>query len=108
MFRHSPVHNSREGRPDAPWRAKLDMANPTVETPPGAPAPESKPKPNVADALKKIFTAEDPDPQRIIARRRRFVMAGVLGFLTVNLLMFLRFFFPRALYEPKTQFLIGY
>ncbi len=22
--------------------------------------------------------------------------------------MFLRFFFPRALYEPKTQFLIGY
>ena len=84
------------------------MANPTVETPPGAPAPESKSKPNVADALKKIFTAEDPDPQRIIARRRRFVMAGVLGFLTVNLLMFLRFFFPRALYEPKTKFLIGY
>jgi cytochrome b6-f complex iron-sulfur subunit len=35
-------------------------------------------------------------------------MAGVLGFLTVNLLMFLRFFFPRALYEPKTKFLIGY
>ena len=35
-------------------------------------------------------------------------MAGVLGFLGVNLLMFLRFFFPRALYEPKTKFLIGY
>ncbi len=84
------------------------MANPTVETPPGAPAPGSKSKPNVADALKKIFTAEDPDPQRIITRRRRFVMAGILGFLTVNLLMFLRFFFPRALYEPKTKFLIGY
>jgi len=83
------------------------MANPTVETPPGAPAPESKSKPNVADALKKIFT-EETDPQRTIARRRRFVMAGVLGFLTVNLLMFLRFFFPRALYEPKTKFLIGY
>ena len=82
------------------------MANPTVETPPGAPAPESKSKPNVADALKKIFTAEDPDPQWLIARRRRFV--GILGFLTVNLLMFLRFFFPRALYEPKTKFLIGY
>src|SRR5712664_803834 len=84
------------------------MADPTVETPPGAPAPESKSKPNVADALKKIFTDEDPDPQRTIARRRRFVMAGILGFLTVNLLMFLRFFFPRALYEPKTKFLIGY
>jgi cytochrome b6-f complex iron-sulfur subunit len=83
------------------------MANPTLETPPGAPAPSGKSKPNVADALKRIFT-EETDPQRIITRRRRFVMAGVLGFLTVNLLMFLRFFFPRALYEPKTKFLIGY
>jgi cytochrome b6-f complex iron-sulfur subunit len=81
------------------------MADPT-EKPAGAPAPVSKP--NVADALKKIFTSNDPDPARVIARRRRFVMAGVLGFLSVNLLMFLRFFFPRALYEPKTKFLIGY
>ena len=35
-------------------------------------------------------------------------MAAVLGTLVVNLLMFLRFFFPRALYEPKSQFKIGY
>ena len=84
------------------------MANPTLENPPGAPAPGSKPKPNVADALKRIFTDDNPDPQRAIARRRRFVMAGVLGFLSVNFLMFLRFFFPPALYEPKTKFLIGY
>src|SRR5579864_6746185 len=84
------------------------MANPTLETPPGAKPPETKPKPNVADALKRIFTADDSDPQRIVARRRRFVTAGVLGFLSVNFLMFLRFFFPRALYEPKTKFLIGY
>ena len=35
-------------------------------------------------------------------------MAAVLGTLIVNLLMFLRFFFPRALYEPKTKFTIGY
>jgi cytochrome b6-f complex iron-sulfur subunit len=81
------------------------MADPT-EKPAGAPPPESKP--NMADALKRIFTSNDPDPARVIARRRRFVMAGVLGFLSVNLLMFLRFFFPRALYEPKTKFLIGY
>ena len=85
------------------------MANPTVETPPGAKPAESKAKkPGIADALKKIFSAEDPDPLRIIARRRRFVMAGVLGFLGVNFLMFLRFFFPRTLFEPKTRFLIGY
>jgi cytochrome b6-f complex iron-sulfur subunit len=80
----------------------------TLGTPPGAQAPEAKAKPGLADALKKIFTTNDPDPQRVSARRRRFVMAGVLGFLGVNLLMFLRFFFPRALYEPKTKFLIGY
>jgi cytochrome b6-f complex iron-sulfur subunit len=80
----------------------------SLETPPGAPAPETKSKPSAADALKKIFAGDDPDPQRANHRRRRFVMAGVLGFLSVNFLMFLRFFFPRALYEPKTKFLIGY
>jgi cytochrome b6-f complex iron-sulfur subunit len=35
-------------------------------------------------------------------------MAAVLGTLGVNFLMFLRFFFPRVLYEPKTRFEIGY
>ena len=35
-------------------------------------------------------------------------MAAVLGTLSVNLLMFLRFFYPRALYEPKVKFRIGY
>ncbi len=35
-------------------------------------------------------------------------MASVLGFLGVNFVMFLRFFLPRALYEPKTNFTIGY
>ena len=33
-------------------------------------------------------------------------MAAVLGTLIVNLLMFLRFFFPRALFEPRTTFRI--
>ena len=40
--------------------------------------------------------------------RRRLVTASILGFLGVDLLMFLRFFFPRTLFEPKTRFLIGY
>ena len=80
----------------------------TTQTPPGAQTRESKSKPNVVDALKRIFTNDDSDPRNAVLRRRRFVMAGILGFLGVNLLMFLRFFFPRALYEPKTKFLIGY
>lgn len=85
------------------------MANPTLETPAGKTAAENKPKPGVAVAIRKILTtADEPDPAKIVARRRRFVMAGVLGFLGVNFLMFLRFFFPRALFEPKTSFRIGY
>ena len=81
------------------------MANTTAE-PPAAPAP---PKPGLISAIKAILTKpEDTDDQKISARRRRFVMAAVLGTLGVNFLMFLRFFFPRALYEPKTNFKIGY
>jgi len=85
------------------------MANPTLETPAGKTAAEKKPKPGIADAIRKILSgAEEPDAGKVVTRRRRFVMAGVLGFLGVNFLMFLRFFFPRALYEPKTSFRIGY
>ena len=40
--------------------------------------------------------------------RRRLVGASILGFLGINLLMFMRFFFPRTLFEPKTVFKAGY
>jgi len=84
------------------------MANTTLEPAGPAEAP-SKAKPSLAQAIKNIFS-KDPggDDEKAIARRRKFVMAAVLGTLVVNLLMFLRFFFPRALYEPKTKFRIGY
>jgi cytochrome b6-f complex iron-sulfur subunit len=85
------------------------MANPTVEpAKPAAPEPTSKP--SVAQAIRRILTKDEEttDEGKRVARRRRFVMAAVLGTLGVNFLMFLRFFFPRALYEPKTRFRIGY
>ncbi len=44
----------------------------------------------------------------VVPRRRRIATACILGFLGTNFFMFLRFFFPRALYEPKTVFRIGY
>ncbi|MFN7995248.1 MAG: Rieske 2Fe-2S domain-containing protein [Bryobacteraceae bacterium] len=85
------------------------MANPTVEPPAGKTEPAQPSKPSVAQAVFKILKEPaDSDPQKTITRRRRFVIASVLGVLGVNLLMFLRFFFPRALYEPKTRFRIGY
>ncbi len=40
--------------------------------------------------------------------RRRLIWTCIWGYLGVNFLMFLRFFFPRALFEPKTVFSIGY
>ncbi|HWP85146.1 MAG TPA: Rieske 2Fe-2S domain-containing protein [Terriglobia bacterium] len=49
-----------------------------------------------------------PPPPQVRKVRRRLVTASILGFLGVDLLMFLRFFFPRALFEPKTTFTLGY
>ena len=40
--------------------------------------------------------------------RRRISITCIVGFLVANFLMFLRFFFPRVLFEPKTAFTIGY
>jgi len=78
-----------------------------VSNTPAGGAPE--PKPSLVQAIRAIFSkAEDTDEGKVVARRRKFVMAAVLGSLGVNFLMFLRFFFPRALFEPSTKFKIGY
>jgi len=79
-------------------------------TPIMTPEPPHRPgKLRLMRAVSAIFSkTEDGDSKTAIARRRRFVMAAVLGTLSMNFLMFLRFFFPRALYEPKTRFKIGY
>jgi cytochrome b6-f complex iron-sulfur subunit len=94
---------------DRAIRSPKEMANTTVEPPAGAPPASPPSKPGLVAAIRKIFSkTEDSDEQKVVARRRRFIMAAVLGTLGVNLLMFLRFFFPRALYEPKTNFRIGF
>ena len=52
---------------------------------------------------------QDPKAEKKkIMRRRKFAWTCVFGFLGANLLMTLRFFFPRILFEPKTSFKIGY
>lgn len=40
--------------------------------------------------------------------RRRVVWTAISAFLITDFLMFLRFFFPRTLFEPSTKFRIGY
>src|ERR1017187_4783289 len=87
------------------------MANPTPESPAGKTPPPPPRKPSLAQALFKILKDPDPadsDPQKVVIPRRRFVIASALGVLGVNFLVFLRFFFPRALYEPKTRFRLGF
>ena len=45
---------------------------------------------------------------QVLQVRRKTVVGLLVGFLTTDFLMFLRFFFPRALYEPTTTFVVGY
>ncbi|MGA8073593.1 MAG: Rieske 2Fe-2S domain-containing protein [Candidatus Acidiferrales bacterium] len=63
--------------------------------------------PAAADA-KAQAAANKKAVEEINRSRRRIVWACIWGYLGVNFLMFLRFFFPRALYEPNTIFSIGY
>ncbi len=58
--------------------------------------------------LPSILRGSDKQTLGPVPRRRRIVTACTLGFLGTNFFMFLRFFFPRALFEPKTMFRIGY
>jgi cytochrome b6-f complex iron-sulfur subunit len=46
--------------------------------------------------------------QKVNSSRRGIIWALIGGYLGINFLMFLRFFFPRALYEPNTSFSIGF
>src|SRR5437870_259347 len=77
--------------------------------PPGAGAvpavvpPASKPAPKTAAAS----TADAAVGSGDLVLRRRLVWTAIGGFLLTNLLMFLRFFFPRALFEPSSTFRIG-
>ena len=58
------------------------------------------------DAGRKVAAAGAG--KEAVATRRRIIWGCILGYLGANFLMFLRYFFPRALFEPKTTFKIGY
>ena len=60
------------------------------------------PAPQSASAAKKR-DGQPPDKNR-----RRMIWSLLGGYLGINFLMFLRFFFPRALYEPSTSVNIGF
>ena len=70
-----------------------------AQTPSAYAAPQGGEAPAAADT--------DQSAEKVNSSRRGIIWALIGGYLGVNFLMFLRFFFPRALYEPKTKFRIG-
>ena len=76
--------------------------------PPAAPAtPAAKPAPKNPAKTTAATSGVVGDPP-LLPSRRRIIWRCVIGYLGANFLMFLRFFFPRTLQEPKTVFTIGY
>lgn len=81
---------------------KTDSAAPAVTQPAKPPARPA----SAGRAGKAGAAAEEEKPTNKL--RRRIIWGCVAGYLAANFLMFLRFFFPRALFEPTTVFRIGY
>lgn len=77
------------------------------------PAPESRSKAadesSPATAKKPALSNQDtPGPGWGEMARRKFVWSSIFGFLAACLAATAKFFYPRALFEPKTRFVIGY
>jgi cytochrome b6-f complex iron-sulfur subunit len=73
--------------------------------PPAAPPAKASPKNPAKTTAATSGVVGDPI---LLTSRRRIIWSCVIGYLGANFLMFLRFFFPRTLQEPKTIFTIGY
>ncbi len=81
------------------------MTEDSKQDPPAVPEAAikpQKPKPRLKtdDELEKVA-------DRARQQRRKFVSRSMTGFFVLLLLAFMRFFFPRTLFEPKTKFKIG-
>jgi cytochrome b6-f complex iron-sulfur subunit len=78
-----------------------------VPAPPASapPAPKAATKP--AGRPPSVVVESTPEPV-VNKTRRRIVWASVAGFLTTCFLMFMRFFLPRAIFEPSSTFKIGF
>ncbi|MBA3715532.1 MAG: Rieske 2Fe-2S domain-containing protein [Pyrinomonadaceae bacterium] len=68
-------------------------------------APKAVPASKPAGAVAVVQSTIDTPTNRT---RRRIVWAAIAGFLGTSFLMFLRFFLPRAIYEPSSVFRIGF
>ena len=94
--------------PNSEGTGEKNSANVAVDQSPAAPVPPEKTgkSPGMLSKVSGFF--KGGEAVGTVPRRRRIVTACTLGFLGTNFFMFLRFFFPRTLFEPKTVFRIGY
>ena len=101
----SPTHTStitvQKTIPPATVAAKAPAVVPGAGVSKAAPkaVPASKPAGTITQS-----TIDTPTNRT----RRRIVWAAIVGFLGTSFLMFLRFFLPRAIYEPSSVFRIGF
>jgi cytochrome b6-f complex iron-sulfur subunit len=65
-----------------------------------------KPQPPKAGA--KPEPPKAPENEKSLTRRRDFVWYGCAALILAGLATFIKIFFPRTLFEPKTRFTIGY
>ena len=89
--------------------SSLDQQSSAGALPPASPAAPAAPKVPARPAGKPpaVVVESTPDPP-VNKVRRRIVWASVAGFLTTCFLMFVRFFLPRAIFEPSSKFKIGF
>jgi len=79
-----------------------------TQTPEPSDAAKRAPAGKTGAAVAEKPTERAPAPADELKSRRRLVWTAVTAFLVTNFLMFLRFFFPRTLFEPSSRFRIGY
>jgi cytochrome b6-f complex iron-sulfur subunit len=86
----------------------LNQESSTVAPPASAAAPPASKVPAKSAAKPPAVVVEStPDPP-VNKKRRQIVWLSVAGFLTTCFLMFVRFFLPRAIFEPSSTFKIGF
>jgi len=83
------------------------MKSPVADAVGTTPKAAAKPAPPTPTAARKRGTSDEKKPQPN-KMRRRLIWTAVWAYLAANFVMFLRFFFPRALFEPSTVHTIGF
>jgi len=88
--------------------SQSEVAAPEVSAAvPPRPAPVAKAAAPPPARQTAVVVESTPDPP-VNKMRRRIVWTSIAAFLTTCFFMFLRFFLPRAIFEPSTVFKIGF